>query len=131
MCFVTIEDYTDQMEITVFPRLFYQCMNALVPDRPVVIQGKADTKDDTIKILADKVWSMDEYNPEYYLMPRADDKQAVTAIKEVMAKHHGNNAVYIYQGRWQKLGEEFWLDNEPETLTLLENILGAQGVKKR
>ena len=48
-----------------------------------------------------------------------------------MTKHHGSNAVYIYQGRWQKLGEEFWLDNQPETLTLLENILGAKGVKKR
>ena len=131
MCFVTIEDYTEQMEATVFPRLFYQCMNSLVPDRPVVIQGKADTKEDTVKILADRVWSMDEYNPEYYLMPRADDKQAITAIKDVMTKHHGSNAVYIYQGRWQKLGEEFWLDNQPETLTLLENILGAKGVKKR
>ena len=131
MCFVTIEDYTEQMEATVFPRLFYQCMNSLVPDRPVVIQGKADTKEDTVKILADRVWSMDEYNPEYYLMPRADDKQAIAAIKDVMTKHHGSNAVYIYQGRWQKLGEEFWLDNQPETLTLLENILGAKGVKKR
>ncbi|SDP30822.1 DNA polymerase III subunit alpha [Selenomonas ruminantium] len=131
MCFVTLEDYTEQMEITVFPRLFYQCMNALVPDTPVVIQGKADLKDDTVKILADKVWSMAEYNPEYYLMPKAGDEKAVAAIKEIMAAHHGENAVYLYQGRWQKLGEGFWLDNKEETLAELEKILGKNGVKKR
>ena len=106
-------------------------MNALVPDTPVVIQGKADLKDDTVKILADKVWPMAEYNPEYYLMPKAGDEKAIAAIKEVMAAHHGKNAVYLYQGRWQKLGEGFWLDNKEETLAELEKILGKNGVKKR
>ncbi|BAL83653.1 putative DNA polymerase III subunit alpha [Selenomonas ruminantium subsp. lactilytica TAM6421] len=131
MCFVTLEDYTEQMEVTVFPRLFYQSMNALVPDTPVVIQGKADLKDDTVKILADKIWSMDEYKPEYYLMPKAGDEQAIAAIKKVMAAHPGENAVYIYQGRWQKLGPECALDNTEETLAELVKVLGAQGVKKR
>ncbi|MCR5757113.1 MAG: DNA polymerase III subunit alpha [Selenomonas sp.] len=131
MCFVTLEDYTEQMEITVFPRLFYQCMNVLLPDSPVVIQGKADTKDDTVKLLADKIWPMADYQPEYYLMPASNDEQLMTALKELMAKHHGENDVYLYQGRWQKLGESYRLDNQEETLKALEALLGKKAVKKR
>ena len=130
MCFVTIEDYTERMEVTVFPRLFYQCMNNLLPDTPVVIQGKADTKDDTVKLLADRVWAIDEYTPEYYLMVPSGAEVTV-ALKKIMAAHHGRNPVFIYQGSWQKAGEEFWLDNEPETMQALKTLLGETGVKKR
>lgn len=42
MCFVTLEDFTASLEVTVFPRVFYQHVNMLVPDTPIVVQGRAD-----------------------------------------------------------------------------------------
>lgn len=132
MCFTTVEDYTEQLEVTIFPRTFLQYMNLLIPDTPVVMQGKVDLRDDEVKLLADKIWPAKEYQPEYYLMPAAEGgEQLLKDLKELMAKHHGDHVVYLYRGSWQKLGEDYWLDNAPETLTELEALLGPKGVKKR
>lgn len=132
MCFTTVEDYTEQLEVTIFPRTFLQYMNLLIPDTPVVMQGKVDLRDDEVKLLADKIWPAKEYQPEYYLMPAAEGgEQLLKDLKELMAKHHGDHVVYLYRGSWQKLGEGYWLDNAPETLTELEALLGPKGVKKR
>ena len=132
MCFTTVEDYTEQLEVTIFPRTFLQYMNLLIPDTPVVMQGKVDLRDDEVKLLADKIWPAKEYQPEYYLMPAAEGgEQLLKELKELMAKHHGDHVVYLYRSSWQKLGEGYWLDNAPETLTELEALLGPKGVKKR
>ena len=61
MCFATIEDFTDSIEVTVFPRTFYQNMNLLVPDTPVVVQGHIDMTDETVKLIADSVWALKDY----------------------------------------------------------------------
>ena len=133
MCFATLEDYTEQLEVTVFPRTFYQHVNLLVPDMPVVIQGKVDVNDDGVKVLADRLWSLQEYQPEYYLtLPEGEAAAEVqTRLKEVMAQRPGNHVVYIHQGRWQKLGNEFGLDGSDETLKALKDLLGEGAVKKR
>ena len=58
MCFLTIEDYTERLEVTVFPRVFYVNTAVLVPDMPLIIQGRVDVDDDAgVKLLADKVWN--------------------------------------------------------------------------
>ena len=48
-----------------------------------------------------------------------------------MAQHPGTHVVYIHQGRWQKLGNEFGLDGSDETLKALKDLLGEGAVKKR
>ena len=105
----------------------------MVPDMAVVIQGKVDVTDDGVKVLADRLWSLQEYQPEYYLtLPEgeaAEDTQ--TRLKDIMAQHPGTHVVYIHQGRWQKLGNEFGLDGSDETLKALKDLLGEGAVKKR
>jgi DNA polymerase-3 subunit alpha len=65
------------------------------------------------------------------MIPAGDNEELLGKVKDIITKHPGHNPVFIYQGRWQKLGEQYWLDNAPETLALLEEVLGAKGVKKR
>lgn len=133
MCFTTLEDYTERIEVTVFPRTFYENVNLLVPDMAVVIQGKADIADDGVKILADKIWSLRDYQPEYYLLlPEGETAEDTKEkLKEILAAHHGELPVYIHQGRWQKLGDSFWLDDSEEVLAELKALLGDKAVKKR
>ena len=133
MCFATLEDYTEQLEVTVFPRTFYQHVNLLMPDMAVVIQGKVDVTDDGVKVLADRIWPLAEYLPEYYLMlPVGNDAaEKEMGLKAIMAAHPGTHVVYIHQSRWQKLGPECGLDGEEETLMALQDLLGREAVKKR
>lgn len=134
MCFSKIEDFTEQVEVTVFPRMFYQYVRWLEADTPVVIQGRTDVSDDGVKILADKIWSLDEYLPEYYItLPNeglSEEKQA--KMKTLFAVHHGEHVTYFQQnGHWQKAVERFWLDDEAETLTALQDLLGKTAIRKR
>ena len=56
---------------------------------------------------------------------------AYARLKDIMVQHSGTHVVYIHQGRWQKLGNEFGLDGSDETLKALKDLLGEGAVKKR
>ncbi len=73
MCFAVLEDFSEKMEVTVFSRTFYQYVNLLLPDAPVVVQGRLDIDEDKVSVLADKFWPLEEYVPEYYLVMPAGE----------------------------------------------------------
>ena len=134
MCFLVLEDYTDRMEITVFPRTFYQHVNLLVPDTPVVAQGRLDTADEEPKLLADMFWHMDAYEPDYYLTisEEAEKPETYEALREIFAAHHGTHAVFLRsKGRWQKTADRFWLKDDMATRQALANVLGETNVRRR
>lgn len=134
MCFAVLEDYTESIEVTVFPKVFYQSVNLLVKDTPVIIQGRIDVTADGIKLLADKIWHLKDYVPEYYLK-LSDGERGIeqqTELKKIMAAHRGSLPVFIHlNGKWQTLNQNFYLDDSKETLEELKKLLGANAVKKR
>lgn len=133
MCFLTIEDYTERLEVTVFPRVFYVNTAVLVPDMPLIIQGRVDVDDDAgVKLLADKVWNLKEYKSEYYLKLSATAASEVKQeLKELIKKHAGDHMIYLHQGSWRKLPAEYRLDDSEETMQALIALLGKESVKKR
>lgn len=133
MCFLTIEDYTERLEVTVFPRVFYVNTAVLVPDMPLIIQGRVDVDDDAgVKLLADKVWNLKEYKSEYYLKLSAIAADEVKQeLKELIKKHAGDHTIYLHQGSWRKLPAEYRLDDSEETMQALIALLGKESVKKR
>lgn len=134
MCFATVEDFTDSVEVTVFPRTFYQNMNLLVPDTPVVVQGRIDMTDESVKIIADSVWALKDYRFAYYieLPPGGLPETKREEMKQLIAAHHGAYATFFHSGgHWQKARENFWLDDAAETFQRLESIVGAGKVRKR
>lgn len=133
MCFLTIEDYTERLEVTVFPRVFYVNTAVLVPDMPLIIQGRVDVDDDAgVKLLADKVWNLKEYKSEYYLKLSATAASEVKQeLKELIKKHAGDHTIYLHQGSWRKLPAEYRLDDSEETMQALIALLGKGAVKKR
>ena len=109
-------------------------MNHLVPDMPIVVQGRVDTKEDGVVLLADAIWPLEEYLPEYYLTigPELANKATYDRLKEIFAEHHGAHAVYMHaNGRWQKAGEQYWLDGSPEVYAEVSALLGSGAVRMR
>lgn len=133
MCFLTIEDYTERLEVTVFPRVFYVNTAVLVPDMPLIIQGRVDVDDDAgVKLLADKVWNLKEYKSEYYLkLSTTAASEVKQELKELIKKHAGEHTIYLHQGSWRKLPAEYRLDDLEETMQALIALLGKESVKKR
>ena len=136
MCFITVEDFTHSIEVVVFPRVFYQHVNLLTVDVPVVIQGRVDLQDDGAKILADVVWNLADYHPEYYISIR--DEQNTEAnmqqLREVFKEFHGEHVVYLHypdQKKLTKLESTFWLNSDPKVIWLVEKIFGPGCIRKK
>ncbi|MBI4948164.1 DNA polymerase III subunit alpha [Candidatus Berkelbacteria bacterium] len=60
MAFVQIEDLTGLTEVIVFPTIFKDRQEFWVTDKLVVVEGKISDKDGTVKVLADKVWLVEQ-----------------------------------------------------------------------
>ncbi len=134
MCFAEIEDFTHSIEVVVFPRVFYQNVNLLVPDTAVMVQGRVNLTDDGAKILADSMCSLEEYQPAYYitLQKEQEKEETFTALKQIFAQYHGEHMVYLHMaGRWQKTEPQFWLNEAPAATIAVEALLGAGAVRQR
>ncbi len=139
MCFAVLEDYSETVEVTVFPKVFYQAMDLLVQDQPVVVQGHADSSnrsEDGMQILADSIWSLDDYIPTYYVfIPAATDAADLPAlqaeIQAILGRYPGSSDVNVYQGK-SRLNVFFPRVQDCEELQQeLEEKLGAGAVKIR
>ena len=136
MCFVTLEDYTNSIEVVVFPKVFYDSVNYLEPDSAVMISGKVNYTDEGIKILADRICPLAEYKQDYYLaINSTQENDAVfKAIKDVLQTHRGDHVVYIYYSAKKKLiktDNTWWMDGSKEAVDLLKEILGDDAVKAK
>lgn len=81
MCFLEIEDFLGVVEVIVFPKAFYDNINYLVPDIPVVVRGKLDKSDDTNKIIADKVIGLEDYTPEFCIIVKPEQEDNAFLVK--------------------------------------------------
>ena len=136
MAYLTIEDYTRDIETVVFPRQFYDAADILTEDRPLVVQGRVDISDKGVKIIADKIWPMESYKTEYFIVTKsalatAENQERLRAAAKA---HHGDHAVHLYLTDRRKntdLGPEFWMDGSPEAAAAVEEIFGAGSVRER
>lgn len=55
MAFVRLEDLTAVLELVVFPKVYAQSVQLLVPDAILVVRGRVDEKEDRVLVLVDEV----------------------------------------------------------------------------
>lgn len=136
MCFITLEDYTHSIEVIAFPKVFYEHMNLLTVDTPLVIEGRVNLTDTGAKILADQIWSLDTYRSDYYITIR--DEQAseenFQALRQIFSQHHGEHIVYLYMVDKQqriKTEPQYWLDDSLQATAAIESLFGKGSVRQR
>lgn len=90
MAFVRIEDGTASTEIIVFPSLLALDTSTWTNDRILVIDGKVNDKDGTLKIIADAVWDVtSESNLDSIVLP------ALTARNDMRAQYNNNDSASV------------------------------------
>ncbi len=136
MCFITLEDYTHSIEVIAFPKVFYEHMNLLTVDTPLVIEGRVNLTDTGAKILADQIWSLNTYRSDYYITIR--DEQAseknFQALRQIFSQHHGEHIVYLYMVDKQqriKTEPQYWLDDSLQATAEIEGLFGKGSVRQR
>jgi len=81
MLFVGLEDLTGKTEVLVFPKLLESTIELWQPDSLVIVEGKISTKDNEIKVLADKAekFEPDKIDREH-LVTVGTDEDAIVEI---------------------------------------------------
>lgn len=133
MCFLTVEDFTHSMEVVVFPKVFYEHMDELVPDSMVVITGRVDASETGTKMLADEISSLEDYHPTYFLTiePQVATANTQKQVMDTLARHPGPHPVRFYlkaQKRHVKAEPRYSADDSKELMDELEAILGKGNV---
>ena len=134
MCFLILEDYTDRVSVTVFPKTFYQHVNLLIPDAAIVLQGRVDLSDDEPQLLAETMCSVEDYKPDYYLtiVEDMEKPEVYESLRNIFKKYHGDHAVFMQShGKWQKTADTYWLKDGSEVREELEAVLGNGNVQCR
>lgn len=136
MCFLEVEDFTNKIEVVVFPSVFYQCMNNLAPDLAVVIAGRVNITDDGAKILAETVALIDEYKPEVRIRIQKYQESAENfdRLKEIFQEHHGDSVVFLHLADSRKViktENRFWVEPTDGFFKKIEKLLGENAVQLR
>ena len=130
MCFVRLEDFTGSIEVTVFPRVFKSTHNLLVIDKVIVVEGNQDFYNDTPLLVAETIQAVADYEPKRYYLTVTDDEQQ-KQVEEICLRHRGKKSVTInLRGKWQKLGNGYDVDGSKELRAELENLLGAENIRR-
>ncbi len=140
MAFCTAEDLTTSGEVTMLPNVYAEARELLDADRPLMVQGKIDQRDDqpgpedapkSAKILADKVMFLadavqgsDRPVSLWIGEKRAEDAH-LNALKAILQRYPGNtqvnlgiitreSVITLKLGNGWKVypGREFWKDVE-------------------
>ncbi|MBQ7703901.1 MAG: DNA polymerase III subunit alpha [Selenomonadaceae bacterium] len=119
MANITLEDFSGEIDVTIFPSLFDKCTDFILPDAVVVVRGKFDN----FKIVADKIWLAQDFLPDIYFNLPSYEK-----VLGVLKKYGGKSSVYFkIAGKWcrQKLKVEINKNLREE----LKNLLGAENFR--
>lgn len=138
MLFVKLEDKTGSIEVLVFPKIYQNTANMWQEDRVVVITGKANTKDDELKLLVDKIIVIEELLLSTNFMPEEGQVAEVNIpentndailqkVKEVLMDHKGSMPILIKlfkDGKPVKLKLSFGIEYSDALKNRVEDLLG-------
>lgn len=62
MAYITIEDLYGTIEVIVFPDVYRESQNIITQDTPIIISGNTDKTDKGLKVIAKRIFSIDENN---------------------------------------------------------------------
>ncbi len=130
MARLRLEDFDDEVDVTIFPNVFNQSLAVLFVDEIVVVDGRVESASDSLQILANKVTAAESYAADFWLTIPAqiDNPNTAKKLKKIFDSHAGLNQVFLNRsGKWRKLNEKIY--DSSELRNELKNLLGAENVR--
>jgi DNA polymerase-3 subunit alpha len=133
MCFINLEDFTEQVEVIVFPRTFDKVSRLIMPDMPIVVTGRLNIGEENVKVIAADIKELDAVG-EIRLKMRnhQENPETFEELRKVFLKYHGSTVVYLQmvdKRRVVKIDRQYWLEPTAEAVEALEKILGKDTVQ--
>jgi DNA polymerase-3 subunit alpha len=150
MAFVTLEDFSGQIEVVVFPKVYEKYAHLLYKDAIVVVIGRAGEKEGVVKILAEKIQNINDVmrvkkavaannqSPKqkklYLTLSNDHRKETLNAIKAIIEAHPGEAEVILrlpYNGQYKEVRIKQRITISPELLAALSKLIGKENLKEK
>lgn len=140
MAFVQLEDLYGTIEVVVFPNVYERCKEAIQEDAVIVVKGTVNRKEDEApKVLADKIFSIEDYGEELQRSPiklripdYLDEEDTLTLMKEILRRFPGDTPVRIYPGSGGKslrADTSLWITPTEDFYEAMEELIGSENIK--
>jgi DNA polymerase-3 subunit alpha len=102
MAFVTVEDLHGSVETVVFSTVYQAVSELLVEDRPVLVRGRVQKDEQSVKIIADSIISMEKAEElwiasiHFHLDTTRTDRQTLLDLQETLQRHPGACRAYLH-----------------------------------
>ncbi len=140
MAYVTLEDMKGSVQVIVFSELFRNASQLLKADDPLIVRGRADIGEDSVKIVASEIIPLDVavgnlYGSVHIFIDLSVNLDSVLeSIKDLLVQHKGKSESYLHlinpnhSDTIIRLGEDFKVDFTPELSTEIEDLTGKGSV---
>jgi len=121
MAFVALEDMHGATEVVVFTAAYAAASHLLTDDNPILVEGRVQKDEKSVKILADKIVPIDSAEETWTasihlnLEVTRTDRSLLESLQTLLQKHNGTCAAYIHLRNPEKAEAVIAL---PETLKL-------------
>jgi len=102
MAFVTLEDLHGSVEVTIFSSIYTRSYDLLVDDNPILVQGRVQKDENSVKLLADTVIPMDKAEDtwiasiHFNLDITRTNKTLLIELHNILKRHRGSCRGYIH-----------------------------------
>jgi DNA polymerase-3 subunit alpha len=143
MAFVTIEDMTGSIEISVFPRVFSACAALLESEEPLLVRGLIERDENQIRMRADEIRSLvaarNEKAKEVHLHLDATSLSDLTTRKmfDIFQKNQGSCTTFIHltiprrSETLLRLAEEIKVEPTEAFEEAIESLFGPRVISLR
>jgi DNA polymerase-3 subunit alpha len=140
MAFVQLEDLYGTIEVVVFPNVYERCKALIIEDNVIVVKGTVNQKEDEApKVLADKLFSIEDYGEELQRNPiklripdYLDEEDTLTLMKEILRRFPGDTPIRIYPGSGGKslrADTSLWVNPTDGFYEAMEELIGSENIK--
>jgi DNA polymerase-3 subunit alpha len=102
MAFVTLEDMHGSVELTVFSSLYASASQLLFEDNPILVQGRVQKDDQSVKVVADVIIAMEQAEELWtasvhlHLDVSRTDRGTLLGLQETLLQHPGTCRVFLH-----------------------------------
>lgn len=149
MAYFSLEDLSGTVEIIVFPKVFEDYREALRPENVVIVEGRLDAMEDNIKLLAESITSINDYqkktfsngnkknNNAYSLHIKTDiaglNQERLADLKGILQNYPGKNRVIIHfisgqKEYQQRVDKQVWVAYKKDLVQEIRQSLPSSEV---
>lgn len=139
MAFVTISDTSGDCSLTLFPTKYRQFIELLTDKTVLYVEGKVESKREGIpQIIVNQMDDVEKITGSQTdkkcfirIQEEQNNNETLEKMKNVMMRSKGNIPVVLYYVQSNKkigLAEESWINDTPELIEELENLLGKENI---